>query len=319
MTSVTAKRRLIKFYFGVAFAFLFFMAVGILLPYIFMVIKNKGTLAIENYLLIIFSPVSFYLAVNTVTTYFRNVPIVTADKEKILFSKETFYWKDLEKIEMTGKQPFRWLFFTSMMEGARITFRNQPVQYFFDDFYQHPSVFKSFIQSVIIDKKEPGEFSIHEVNADVLRLETFEAFKGNQLTSLRGIYFWGFLVFLVLIFLLVITLPSTGHLWDLLFIGLIGLFWGILNFRYFNYFELSNKYLRVRNHIFFWKKMVYALEDVSEVAIEKPLRAPLSLRVYTKDFKSRLFFAATLRTVKWEDLKNKFEGKGIIFKSTAKR
>lgn len=319
MTSVTAKRRLIKFYFGVAFAFLFFMAVGILLPYIFMVIKNKGTLAIENYLLIIFSPVSFYLAVNTVTTYFRNVPIVTADKEKILFSKETFYWKDLEKIEMTGKQPFRWLFFTSMMEGARITFRNQPVQYFFDDFYQHPSVFKSFIQSVIIDKKEPGEFSIHEVNADVLRLETFEAFKGNQLTSLRGIYFWGFLVFLVLIFLLVITLPSTGHLWDLLFIGLIGFFWGILNFRYFNYFELSNKYLRVRNHIFFWKKMVYALEDVSEVAIEKPLRAPLSLRVYTKDFKSRLFFAATLRTVKWEDLKNKFEGKGIIFKSTAKR
>jgi hypothetical protein len=73
------------------------------------------------------------------------------------------------------------------------------------------------------------------------------------------------------------------------------------------YFEVSDNYLVIRNHNFFWIKKVYKIDQLKEIVFETREKLPYCLRVITKDFKSNFYPAGTLRHDDWLSLKDKIE------------
>lgn len=58
----------------------------------------------------------------------------------------------------------------------------------------------------------------------------------------------------------------------------------------------------VKNHTFFWLNKSLKYSDIVEVVFEKRGRLPNSLRITTKDFKSKIYFAGTLSDKSWGEM-----------------
>jgi hypothetical protein len=126
-----------------------------------------------------------------------------------------------------------------------------------------------------------------------------EVFAGNQFTSMNGIFLYGsFIGFIVI-------LINNQHL-D---ISIIIAFLWIESIFYFgfgyqmNYFIISNDQLIIKNHFWFWYKKTYELNDIIEMNFEQPYKRSKSLRITTKDFKSKLYSAGSLRNKHWQALR----------------
>lgn len=311
MTKIITQRHLLKFYIGIGLGFLFFMAMGLISGYAFLDMGDQRQLVSKNYILLILSPICLFMAFYTVIRYFKNSPIITVDKSEIKFNDRTFFWTDLDKIELTGKKSFKYII-TFPMEGTLLHFKDGQTKCFYDDMYSNSWQLKSFIQQVIINKQDNVKILTHEVDRNELLLEHFEIFKGNQFTSLRGISLWGMIGLFVYMMISKEKVPPTGFL---IFFGIFGTFWFTLNSFLMDYFALSDKYFAIRNHNFIWKNEVYRVDDIKEIVFETQGKMPNCLRVITKDFKNKLYRAGTLRDKTWLDMKGRLELKGVTVRN----
>jgi hypothetical protein len=73
------------------------------------------------------------------------------------------------------------------------------------------------------------------------------------------------------------------------------------------YFKCSENYFVVKNHNLLWKNKIYRLSDINEIVFETQGKQPNCLRIITRDFKSELYPAGTLRDKTWLELKDKLE------------
>jgi len=76
----------------------------------------------------------------------------------------------------------------------------------------------------------------------------------------------------------------------------------ILFLRQFNFFQLNKNYLRIKNHINFWKNDIYKIGDIREVTFESKSKAPYFAKIVFKDYTIKRYYAATLGTGKWKEL-----------------
>jgi len=262
--------------------------------------------------MIAFGLVFVLLGIFSVYKYFKNTPIIKADQYQVTFNDtEAYSWQDLEQVALTGKQPFKYLL-TFQMEGMMLRFKNGAVKYLFDDLYDNIGEIKSFIQQVALDKQTTFHYDAGKINKDENPAETFVSFKGNQFTSMRGLTIWGMYI------IIAAALISRPHYFDninmpkfLAFFGAFCLCWFFFLSLLLNYFMVSEHYLVVKNINLFWRKRTYRLSDIKEVAIETQGKMPNSLRIITKDYRSKIHPAGTLRDKHWRALKEKLEGKGI--------
>jgi len=133
-------------------------------------------------------------------------------------------------------------------------------------------------------------------------------FKGNQLMSIHGILMWGLIGFFLYLILSKDTLPPIGAL---IFFGALGIFWFVSNSWLMNFFGVSHDYFVIKNHNFIWKKKLYKINNIKEVVFETQGKMPNCLRIITKDFRNKLYPAATLRDKTWLELKRTLEKRGI--------
>jgi len=310
MNPLILRRHPLKFYILIFALTLFCCALGALILLV-------GVRAAEKresgaFTMTAFSLLFIALGIFSVYKYYRNAPIAKADKYQITFNDtEAYTWESLEKVILTGKQPFKYLF-SYQMEGMMLLFKNGKVKYLFDDFYSNLGEVKSFIQQVVIEKKSAFDYTPEPVHKKDMIPETFAVFKGSQFTSLRGVILWGLYAIILVMFLL--RPGYLDHINIPKFVLLFGLFcfaWFYLNSLVMNYFLASEHYLEVKNHNLFWKKRIYGLDDIKEVAIETQGKMPNSLRIITKDFRSTVFPAGTLNDRNWRSLKEKLESRGI--------
>jgi hypothetical protein len=127
-----------------------------------------------------------------------------------------------------------------------------------------------------------------------------KTFKGIQITSLRGITLWG-LIGLFVYMTINNSRPNTVGL--MIFVFCFSAFWFVVHTYMMNYFQVSDNYFLVRNHNYFWKKKVYRIVDIKEIVFETQGKMPNCLRLITKDFKNKLYPAATLSDSTWLHLK----------------
>ena len=310
MNPIALRRHPLKFYFLIFFLAIFCCALGGLILWIG--IRSAERRENGFVTMTAFSLFFILLGIFSLFKYYRNTPIAKTDQYQITFNDtEAYSWGDLQSAELTGKQPFRYLL-SYKMEGMILRFKNGKEKYLFDDFYVNLGELKSFIQQVILDKQTTFSYQPEITEANENIPETFVAYKGNQFISLRGIMLWSIYVIIIIMFTL-----RPGYLDNInvpKFFSFLGIFcfsWYYFHSLLMNYFQLSEHYLFVKNHNLPWRKKLYRLDEIKEVAVETQGKMPNSLRVITKDFRSSVFPAGTLNDKTWLALKEKLNSKGI--------
>jgi len=307
MTVITSKRHPVKFYTILIFAFLFIAALGTMLLFVSIDILQKDNPETKNYFLPVLSFAFYFLAFSMVYSYCKNSPKISIDDQTISFGNERFYLKEIKKVLLTGKMPFRFII-RIPMEGTALIFNDGKEKFIFDDMYSNSWEIKSFLDQSIINKQEYVPYKISRVDPNKLTFERIETYKGNQFTSFRGIFLWGLIGFFILLMIFKMKSPPVGAL---IFITVFSTFWFLFNSWLMHFFELTSEYLIVKNHNLFWLTKVYSFKDIKEVVYESQSKQPNCLRIITKDYKNRLYPAGTLRDRTWLELKKKFELKGI--------
>lgn len=303
MTTIVSKRHPIKFYFSIILVTIFVIGIGLSILFFYQDFVNKGQLKPTEKLMPVFSMAFFVIAVYSVYQYFKNAPIITLDKDFITFNNQRFLLTDIKDVILTGKQPFKYGI-NFPMEGAKLTFNSGETKYIFDDIYSNSWEMKLFIKRVVIDKNNFLQGDQSTIDKNAVARDFYETFKGNQLTSLRGISLWG----VVLIFAYMFLNDEKPHTPALtIFLFGFSAFWFFLHSHLMNYFQVSDNFFVVRNHNYFWKKRVYNIFDIEEIVFETRSKMPNCLRVITKDFRNNLYPAATLQDATWLDLKDKLE------------
>lgn len=293
MTHVETKRHPTQFYLTLASVALFCFGVAALtLSNSFDHFQNSGGATQNDYLAILFSFALLFIGLYTILAYARNAPHIIADAVQISFNKQVYYWKDIRAIELTGYQPFYFLF-TYPQSGARLTFKDGRIKYIYDNLYSNTYLLKWFIQQAVINKRAVVEMPVSDIDFNELKQQKFEVFTRSQFFTLYGIAMWLLLAFLITIWLT--TGKKTLGINIFLLLVSIGIF-SLYSYGT-NYFCLSDKYLVVKNNNFFWKQVVYPLAEITEVHMEYLGKGHKGLRIKTKHFRSNVY-PATLLTDK---------------------
>jgi hypothetical protein len=306
MITIVSKRHLLKFYFSIIFATLFFIALATGLLFIYNKSADSGQLKAKEKLLPIIGVAIYVFAGYSLYRYIKNAPKITLDNDFITFNNQTYSISDIKKVTFTGKRPFNYVV-DFPKEAATLTFKNNEIKYIFDDMYSNSWEIKLFLKQVVIDKKNFG-YNNSTIDKDAVASDFYETFKGNQFTSLRGISLWGLIGFFTFM-QLNNNRPNTVAL-TIFLIG-FSTFWFIANSYFMHYIQVSGNFLVVRNHNFFWMKKAYNIRDIKEIVFETQGKMPNCLRVITKDFRNKLYPAGTLRDENWLALKEKLESYNI--------
>jgi len=239
--------------------------------------------------------------------YWKHSPKITVDENYIRFGNQEFYLEDIDHYDLTTKVPFRYIIAVPM-EGSTITFRNGTVKTFFDDMYANSWEIKSFLHRTI-NKTDYIPQPITNFEQSLIESERKDVFKGNPFISFRGILLWGGIAMFIQVY-------SKGNYEDnsagmlVAFLSVV-LFWFFVHSWSMHYFNLTKDFLIIKNHNLLWRKRHVRLSDIEEVVIEVPEKQANTMRLITKDFKSSLYPAGTLRTQTWCDLIERLVEKGI--------
>lgn len=306
MTVIKLKRHPIKFYTVLIFTFLFLAALGTLILFASVDLLQKNNPETKHYFLPFFSIASYFCAFLIVYTYWKNSPKISIDKHSITFGNERFYLKEIKKVILTEKIPFR-LIIRFPMEGTTLIFNDGTEKFFFDDLFSNSWEIKSFLEQIVIKKTDYVPIQIEKVDINSIRFERFETYKGNQITSLRGIMLWGVIGFFAFLLILKTQLAPIGFV----IFAIYGIFWFLFNSWLMHFFCLTNDYIIVKNHNFVWLTRIYRLKDIKEIVFESQGKQPNVLRIITKDFKNKIYPAGTLRDKTWLKMKSSLEMKGV--------
>jgi hypothetical protein len=143
------------------------------------------------------------------------------------------------------------------------------------------------------------------MKAGELESEKFTKYIGNRFLNINAIIFWGFLLYTVVAI-------DMDNIYYLAFFNVI--FYAGVGYNA-NYFLLSNNYLQVKNHLWFWKKKTYRLNDIKEIIIEWPFKSSNAARIILNDNLSILNPAGSLWDKDWTKFIKDLENKGVKVQS----
>lgn len=307
MKAIESKRHITNFYVSVAFGFLFFTVLGVFLISLFF--NEEERIKEDSNIYMLFSVGVFFIfvAFYTIYQYLKNVPKIIIERNNIFFNKEMFRLDDIQFVNLNYKVPFRYVF-KMPMEGFYIEFKNGKEKFVYDEMYSNIWEIKDYLKQVVIDKKEYHKLiQKQEVKSNQIRNEHFAYYKGVQLLSFTGLFFWlYFLMFWSIMFKAKSSLIGLK-----IFLVFFTIFIFYFGSRLMYHYGISRNYLIIKNFNLPFIKKVYRLEEIEEIVFESQFRRPNGLRVITKNYESKLYFGATLYDNTWRELKKELRKKGI--------
>lgn len=264
----------------------------------------------------------FYLiAVLFLRHYLINTPKVIISTTKLtvksLFKYIEIPLSDIVNVRISQKSPYHFIMFSTEMESTIINPRSYPEIVIWDHLYENINEFKTILERVQ-DHVKSGDFnfqklakvepkatlSLNKVHPVEFRQETFKIYKGKFLLTFDCAVFYGLLAFSIFKFE-----------FDTIEIFLVINGFTFMLFGYqSNYFLLSGKFLQVRNHLWFWKRVTIRFTDVKEVVVEMPHNLAISLRVVYRNNSSGLIPASSLSNKQWVQFMNDLEANGVKVK-----
>ncbi|MCD6013702.1 MAG: hypothetical protein K0Q79_3564 [Flavipsychrobacter sp.] len=143
--------------------------------------------------------------------------------------------------------------------------------------------------------------------------QSFKYFKGNWLTSYRGIMLVAWTIMLSWLVVVMYTPEDIGGVivWSMLFIPFFWVF-GVPLY----YFGVSAESFKIKHHLFFWWRKEYRFIDIEQILFDQSdsrsmAKNALRLTVVLKNNKTHQFQASTLRLRHWRALKKCILGKPV--------
>ncbi len=242
-------------------------------------------------------------------TYF---PTFTIDKKGIkvstIFKTRHIRWTEVKEIQLSGKQPCRFLFVTQPIEATTILLNDNKKVYLWNGYYRNHAALRVILDRANRIIEEGRQFAGLSLNIERTKLYNKNIstsggyeFNGNHLLTFNGLFFYGWTGFIIYMVSLKpeVFLVNWGAMISISLVTLMMA--GLFSFQ-MHYFVITADYLIVKNTIWFWVKDVYPLVDIREAIIETPHKRSTSLRIITYDFREKLYSAGSLRNKTWHEL-----------------
>ena len=302
MKEIRSKRS-IYFYTTTIFSFFTLISLSAYLAFIFLNKFQNGVATLGVCLLPLLSIFTITFAVYTVWFYNKATPSLYITYKEIKVNEKTYSIEDVNHIDFTGKQPFKYLAPYNFKEGAEISFKNGNVFYIYDELYANTSSIKTFLYKVYNNKEVihiPA--NIYNIKSEAVHYYTGGFFSNNKIVVIT----------LTLVGIITLIIFNTGFS---IIIPVFALFIFLVLSLIFSgemyYFGVSENYFVVRNHVLFWKKEVYSLQFVNEIVFEKVYKYRKGLRLITKNYNTDFYTTTTLSADNYPKLKYHLEKQGI--------
>ena len=247
----------------------------------------------------------YVFAIASSISYFKSTPevVVTLEEVRIkhIYKSETINTDEISEVLLNQKSPYKFLFVRMQIESTIVVLKDGSSRIFWDFFYDEFSRVKNALNLSIdpnkyqkIEELQTKKKAISKpIDKKELATESFIDFKGNRMFNFHGLL----LAAMASIFLYRMTEENMIR-GIVIFTILLGVFGYHLH-----YFRLSDKYLQVRNFIWFWKSKTFRIEDIHEIIHEHPSGTPESLRIRLKNFQtSSIQPAGSYRRKHWIEL-----------------
>jgi hypothetical protein len=189
--------------------------------------------------------------------------------------------------------------------ATELTFKNGKRKIIPDNVYRNIHQFKQVLYDSWNDKISPGPFP--QKNKLPGHLLAPQKFTGNFLLSSNCVTL---VVCLIIISFLSVTRNTSGAYISLsIGISLVS----VIIIPQSHYFVLAEGQLIVKNQFLFWSTRTYDLAEIILVKTEYPSRLSQSLRIVTRDFRSKSYSAGSLREKTWIALEERINSLGIPF------
>jgi hypothetical protein len=252
---------------------------------------------------------------------FRKFTVITIEKDKIclrnLFFRKLMPRNEIRSIDLLGRKTL----FAANNPGEvlKIDMNDGESYFLFDGFYRNMPELKRVLQDwygdIVSPKPVPKQKNkiLQSVPTHV-EIAAMQKFSGNYLTSINGILFYGICTGLVWMDFTIMT-SNIFVYWNILLIVMPILMCYFAFGAQLYYFRMSDEFLVIENHLFFWYKRICRLEDIRGAVLESPYKRSYTLRIRMVDFTSKTYAAGSLRTADWRALAQKWKHLSIPFES----
>ena len=232
-----------------------------------------------------------------------------------IFKTEFVLWSDIEKIDLIGKSQIM----MSPADASKFTLKDGRQIDILSKYYANMPAIRTSLAQVFdcIKAQRPIEINLKtnvqvKDNLDFVHTNRMTKYSGNHFLSFNGILIYGWIA--VSIYMVSIWSDSGVILIVLAF--MLGVIYGSLGLQLY-YFYIGEKYLEVKNHVWPWINDKYRIDDIKQIIFEIPYKRSTSLRIITKDYKSKLYSAGSLRDNTWKTLLHDIKKLNIDAKNEA--
>lgn len=264
------------------------------------------------------SVVLFIVIIGLVIHYMKLYKTVWIDHRGIKLSNafkiEFIPWSEFKEIELIGKCPM-----TLSAESTNLILKNGRKIYLITTFYQNMPALRMALDQVneCLSSNKKIALAFHpetSVTSEYVDVKKMTKYAGNHFLSFNGLVIYGWIFFSI--YAIVYLSSYFGAV--LILICMLAFFYSLLGYQ-LHYYYLDSNYLVVRNHVWPWVNHTYRIADIKQIAFEIPYRRSTSLRIITKDYRSKLYPGGSLRNKTWNKLLRDIEEMNIEVRNEAIR
>jgi hypothetical protein len=251
------------------------------------------------------------LAVWLIYNFRRYAHDILIFHDRIRIGADEIEFHQIQSIELLGQANMPFLYLSNFTDSVNIKLKSGKTISFFDMHYSNNFLLKQCLNQVFNKRKNFEPYKMNVVRREDVKRSDSKFYKGYQLLSLFGIGFWFIHIFTALS-VREYVLGDFRNVWfiDAMAIGLmLFMFWFF--FSGLHYFQVTDEHLIIRNHVAFWYKRTYKLDDIQQIRFGSESKMPTALILYTKDYKKRYFHADTLWKKHWKSLRDDLRSKKV--------
>lgn len=255
------------------------------------------------------------------------LPRLTVDKSGLTFStifKTTKYqWNEVENIELTDIQIHKFLFLAVPEEAITFKFKDNSTLVFWAGNYRNISDLRVVLDradKLLKDKTKSISSLDFVVNRQpysdtLVSFTTDDIYNGNNLLTFEGFFFFGVLIFVGFLISKKPVVYLTHYL-AILVTSFVALVYYFIWSHQMHFFILTDKFLIIKNNVWFWRKHIYSLDNIREVVFTVRPAFPTSIKIITKDFKGTAY-SSKIKDKTWDLLIEKLLSKEVNVKTNA--
>lgn len=222
-----------------------------------------------------------------------------------LFEKEFHSWNSVKEVSIIENSFEKILWQYLQEDTLSIYLNNGEILGLHSKYYQNLPEIRSYFKS----KNIPNTINSYSKNSNIpFTPFTKRTYKGIYMFSFNGIL--SIFLSLLACFMLWYSWSSMALLGFFVLFGITSLSILIFGFQSY-YFELNQKDLIVKNHIFLNVKHRIDLQQVRVIYFEQKFKKEPSIRIINSDYKMMSFQGSTLKNKQWKSLIRSLKNQGI--------